>query len=141
VVRSTRLTVVADTGAIYALIDQSDAWHARVVHWLRERPRALVLPVTILPEISYLLGSRIGPHAEAAFACALGDDEFTVEALAPEDMQRAATLVREYADLPLGFTDATVIAIAERLNAAEILTTDRPHFTVARSKQRAMLAP
>ncbi len=139
--RPTRLTVVADTGAIYALIDQRDAWHERVMTWWTQRPRSVVLPATILSEISYLLGTRIGPHADVAFARALAEGEFVVESLEPEDVQRAAELVREYADLPLGLTDATVIAIAERLDAAEILTTDRRHFQVARSRQRAALSP
>lgn len=139
--RPTRLTAVADSGAIYALIDRRDAWHERVMRWLVQQPRSLVLPVTILPEIAYLLGTRIGPYAAEAFARALAESEFTVEALETEDIRRAAELVREHVDLPLGFTDATVLAIAERLDAAEILTTDRRHFLVARSKQRAALSP
>ena len=38
-----------------------------------------------------------------------------------------------YLDFPLGFVDATVMAVAERLGAREILTTDRRHFGAVRS--------
>lgn len=39
-----------------------------------------------------------------------------------------AELVAEYADFPLGGKDASVIALAERLDASAILTLDRRHF-------------
>ena len=43
-----------------------------------------------------------------------------------------ADLVEQYADLPLGTTDAAVIAVAERLNVTEVATLDHRHFTVVR---------
>lgn len=39
-----------------------------------------------------------------------------------------------YADLPLGTTDATVIALAERLNVSEVATLDRRHFSMVRPR-------
>lgn len=126
------MTVIADTGPLYALIDKSDAWHSRVVTWWLERARNVVVPAAILPEVSYLLQTRIGPAAEQAFIRAVADGDFTVEALEPEDIERAATLLHDYADLPLGFVDATVVATAERLGVRDILTTDRRHFSVIR---------
>ena len=48
-------------------------------------------------------------------------------------------LVTEYADLPLGTTDAAVIALAERLGVGEVATLDRRHFTVVRPRHTAAL--
>ena len=127
------MTVVADTGALYALVDASDAWHSRVVAWWRSQSRVVVVPITVLPELCYLLQTRIGPAAELAFVQAIAEDEFTVES-EPEDLVRAATLIDQYADLPLGFVDASVMAIAERLGTRDILTTDRRHFSVVRPR-------
>lgn len=133
--------VVADTGPLYALIDRSDAWHERVVSWWSS-PRHVRVPVTVLPEVCYLLGTRIGARAEHAFVRAVADGEFVVEPLEAEDVERAAELMREYLDFPLGFVDATVIAIAERLEAREILTTDRRHFGAVKMRGgRMALAP
>lgn len=128
------MTVVADTGALYALIDASDARHARVVAWWQGAHAPVVIPVTVLPEISYLLATRIGADAEAAFVRAVVDGEFTVEPLEPEDLPRTAAIMERYADLPLGFVDASLVAIAERLGARDLLTTDRRHFGVVRPK-------
>ena len=127
------MTVIADSGPLYALVDRSNIWHERVIEWWRARPRNVVIPVSVLPEVSYLLQTRIGPAAEQAFIRAVADGEFTTEALEPEDIVRAAALIRDYADLPLGFVDATVVATAERLGAREILTTDRRHFGVVQA--------
>jgi predicted nucleic acid-binding protein len=128
------MTVIADTGPLYALVDRSDAWHERVTGWWRARPRHVVIPVTVLPEVSYLLQTRIGPAAEQAFIGAVMAGEFSPESLESSDVVRAAELMREYADLPLGFVDATVAATAERLGIREILTTDRRHFGVIRPR-------
>lgn len=127
------MTIVADTGALYALIDADDSWHARVVEWWRTKARAVVVPVSVLPELTYLLQTRIGTAAEAAFVRAVVNGEFTIEPLDAEDIARAAELIERYADLPLGFVDATVVATAERLGAREILTTDRRHFGVVQA--------
>ena len=54
--------------------------------------------------------------------------------LTAEDYRRAAELVRTYSDLPLGTTDATVIALCERLGLSEVATLDRRHFTVVRPR-------
>lgn len=128
------MTVVADTGALYALVDTSDAWHSRVITWWRSNSSAIVVPITVLPEICYLLQTRIGPAAELAFVQAVAEEEFTMESVEPEDLVRAASLIHEYADLPLGLVDASIVAVAERLETRDILTTDRRHFSVVRPR-------
>lgn len=126
--------VIADTGALYALIDASDAWHGRVTAWWKERPRSVIVPVTVLPEIAWLLQTRIGPLAEYAFMKSVVEGEFPVERLEPRDRDRAAALMRQYADFPLGLVDASLVAIAERLESWDILTTDRRHFGAVRPR-------
>jgi uncharacterized protein len=52
--------------------------------------------------------------------------------LTTTDIRRAAQLVQTYGDMPLGTTDATVIALAERMGVREVATLDRRHFRVVR---------
>jgi predicted nucleic acid-binding protein len=61
----------------------------------------------VLPEITYLLGQRIGAPAE---------------------------LMATYEDAPIGFVDASLIATAERLDITSVLTTDRRHFSFVRPR-------
>lgn len=133
------MIVIADTGPLYALIDRSDAWHRRVADWWSAQTRPVLVPAVVLPEVCYLLQTRIGTAAEQAFVGAVVAGEFITEPLEPEDIERAAALMQQYADLPLGFVDSVVIATAERLSASAILTSDRRHFTVVRDVRGAAL--
>jgi uncharacterized protein len=128
------MSVLADTGALYALVDRSDRWHAPVAQWWALHGRRVLVPAVVLPEVAYLLHTRIGPAAEEAFIRAVGDGELSLEGLEGEDLSRAADVMRRYADLSLGFVDAAVTAIAERLEATELLTTDRKHFGLVRPR-------
>lgn len=50
----------------------------------------------------------------------------------PTDWERIAQLIRQYAVFPLGTVDASVVALAERLNIQTIFTLDRRHFGAVR---------
>jgi len=128
------VTVIADTGALYALVDKSDAWHARVLAWWTDHGASVVVPTSVLPELCYLLQTRIGSAAEHAFVRAVADGEFVLEDLEMDDVARAAAVMAQYADWPLGFVDSTIVATAERLWTRELLTTDRRHFGALRPK-------
>src|SRR2546430_16869162 len=92
----------------------------------------LLLPEPLLGEIGYLLGTRCGARAEAAFLRDTVDGPIEVVSLTGADRERAAELVEQYGDMPLGTSDASVVAVAERLNIASVATLDRRHFTVVR---------
>ena len=115
-------------------MDRSDAWHARVVAWWERNRRPVIVPVTVLPEVTYLLQTRIGVEAELAFIRAVAAGEFTIEALGLDDLDRVAEVMDAYADCPLGFVDASIVAIAERFETRELLTTDRRHFSAVRPR-------
>ncbi|MBI2616401.1 MAG: PIN domain-containing protein [Gemmatimonadetes bacterium] len=128
------LTALADTGAVYALLDRDDVWHDRVKRWWEAATEAVLLPITIVPEASYLIGRWLGAGAERAFVQAIADGQFTVEPLDPDDFPRAADLMGVYLDAPLGFVDASVVAVGERLGIVRLLTTDRRHFALVRPR-------
>lgn len=65
---------------------------------------------------------------------ALADGDFSPVELVGADYRRAAELVRTYGDLPLGTTDAIVIAVSERLGVSEVATLDHRHFRVVRPR-------
>jgi predicted nucleic acid-binding protein len=60
-----------------------------------------------------------------------------VEGLTSEDFVRMAELVERYSDFPLGGTDASVIALAERLDASTVVTLDRRHFSAISPHHRS----
>jgi len=128
------VTVVVDTGPLYALVDRADTWHSRVIRWWKANTERVVVPVCVLSEVCYLLHTRISPDAEASFVRSLALGEFEIESLEPDDFERIEAIMTKHADLGLDFVDAAVAATAERLDAVTVLTTDRRHFSVIRPK-------
>lgn len=101
---------------------------------LRLAGRRLLLPATVAAEVGYMIERYGGPQVEAQFLSGVAAGDFEPIDLTADDYERMAQLVTQYADLPLGTTDASVIALAERLNVSEIATLDRRHFTVVRPR-------
>ncbi|MFT4187387.1 MAG: PIN domain-containing protein [Aeromicrobium sp.] len=129
--------ILCDSGPIFAAADRKSADHRRCVDLftgLRLARRTLLLPPTVVAEVGYLLESRIGVFAEVAFLRAVSARDFQLVDLVSEDFDRIADLVEQYADLPLGTTDASVIALAERLDITGVATLDRRHFSVVRPR-------
>ena len=52
------MPLLVDTGVLFALADRRDAWHPKVKRYLQTTPQTLLAPVTILPEVAYLLRHR-----------------------------------------------------------------------------------
>ena len=94
----------------------------------------LIIPALVVAEVAYFAGTRLGAQAEARFVRGLS----AVEVYAPNagDWERVAQLILKYADLGLGTTDASVVALAERLDAGVILTLDRRHFGVVQHRNQ-----
>jgi len=116
-----------------AIID--DAHHRECVDLLASlhlAGRPILVPGPVVAEVGYLLAREGGARVEAQFLSSLADGTLWPVELTRDDYRRAAQLVLEYASLPLGTTDATVIAMCERLGLAEVATLDRKHFTVIR---------
>ena len=93
----------------------------------------LVVPTLVITEVTYLLGTRLGAAPEVRFLGDIAAGNFMVEPVAAADWLRIAELVATYRDLPLGSSDASVVAAVERLGISEIATLDRRHFAVVRS--------
>jgi hypothetical protein len=62
-----------------------------------------------------------------------------VENLLPADYDRIYDLCETYADADVGFVDAAVLAIVERLNEPKLATLDRQHFGMMRPRHVAGL--
>ena len=133
--------IVADTGAIIALIDADDRHHRELRGVFEKDPDAWVLPWAILPEVDYLVGAHVGSRAQDAFLADLSEGALRVEWGVEEDLARAQGLNRKHRALRLGLVDAVVIAVAERLGAESIATLDLRHFGAVAIQGNPRLLP
>lgn len=126
---------VVDAGPLYAAADADDRDHEASIGALSRPDLRLVVPALVVAEATYFVGRRLGATAESAFLRGLG--ALDVEGPSDEDFVRIAELVEQYADFPLGGTDASVIALAERLEASTVMTLDHRHFAAVTPRHRA----
>ena len=131
--------ITLDTSAIVALGDRRQAHHEHVTRALEADPGPFIVPAGILAEATYMIDARLGQGPLDAFLEGLIEGAFTVDC-GEEDLPRIRALVHRYADLPLGFADAAVIACAER-HGGRVLTLDRRDFTVVAKDARLILLP
>jgi hypothetical protein len=128
---------VVDTGPLYAAADEGDADHGRCLEVLERADLQLVIPTLVVAEATYLIGTRLGARAEATFLASL--EKLDVQAPEPEDWSRIGALVKRYSSLDLGGIDASVIVLAERRGTDLVVTLDRRHFEIVRTRQRRAL--
>ena len=127
--------IVCDTGPLVAAALSNDTDHAacvRLFNDMHAAGRDLLVPATVTAEVGYILAREAGARVESLFLRSLAEGDFAPVDLTAADYARMAELVNTYGDLPLGTTDASVIAVAERLKLTDVATLDRRHFTIVR---------
>ncbi len=131
------MAVIIDTGVIYALADASDGYHDAAVEFLKTTNELLIVPVTVLPEACYLVNKYLGADVEIKLVRSIAEGEMRLENLTRADLVRAIEVLSQYADANVGFVDASIVAIAERLGIKKVLTVDHQHFYMFRPRHCA----
>jgi uncharacterized protein len=133
--------IVADTGAVIALIDADDRHHQALFERYVENPDRWRLPWAILPEVDYLLAKHVDVRAELAFLRDVAEARYTIEWGTGADLVRARQLAERHQSLQLGLVDTVVMAIAERLGVEAIATLDVRHFGAVKLRGGPALWP
>jgi hypothetical protein len=126
------LISIVDSGPLFAAADGRQSEHEQCMEVLAREELELVIPAMVVAEVCHFVGKRLGPEAEARFFKGLAG--FDVRAPHPDDWPRIGELVEQYADFPLGGTDASIVALAERLGTDTVITLDRRHFGAVRPR-------
>ena len=126
------MALILDTGPLYASLDRSDADHAACRRLIETIDEPLLIPAPVLVEVDYWIHTRL----HAGVLVALLDDilagAYRVEELQLEDHRRIRELCDRYADI--GFVDAAVLAVVERLDEPKLATLDHRHFAMMRPR-------
>ena len=133
------MALILDSGVLYALLDRRDARHVACRDLVMNSEEVLVLPSPVLPEVDYFINQRLLPAQRLDLLDDIRSGEYTVENLLPDDYDRAYEICVTYADSDVGFVDAAVLAVVERLNESKLATLDRRHFAMMRPRHVAAL--
>jgi hypothetical protein len=128
------VALIVDTGPLYAALDRSDADHHPCRRLLEESNEPLLIPSPVLVEVDYWVRTRLSVGVFVALLEDIRQGAFRVENLQLEDYQRARDLCDRYADADLGFVDAAVLAVVERLGEPKLATLDQRHFRMVRPR-------
>jgi predicted nucleic acid-binding protein len=132
--------IVADTGAVVALLDRGDRHHRALRALYTADPDAWILPWAILPEVDHLVGAHLGDRVHRLWLSDLASGAFDVQWGSDADLSAAHALAQKYASLKLGLVDAVVMAVAERLEA-DMATLDLRDFGAVTLRHAPRLLP
>lgn len=131
--------ITLDTSGLLAIVDRRDPHHASAKDALLADPGPYLVPAGTMCEIGYFLSRRGSLPALDRVLADLEEGAFALDC-GYQDLARVRELIRRYADLPLGYTVAAVVACAER-NGGSVLTLDRRDFDVVAKEGRITVLP
>ena len=122
------MALILDTGPLYASLDRRDEHHQSARALLQATRERLVIPAPVLVEVDYLLTRRQRPDGMVHLLDDIKAGAYSIEALEHDDYWRIASICERYADANVGFVDAAVLSIVERLREPKLATLDHRHF-------------
>lgn len=128
------MALVLDTGPLFAYLDAADHWHSRCRTLIDGTTERLVVPSPVLVEVDYWINERLHQGVLLRFLDDVMSDSFSIVDLVPSDYVRVRQLCDIYADSNIGFVDAAVMAVVERLNEPKLATLDQRHFRMIRPR-------
>lgn len=128
--------VLADTGALVALLDRSDKWHPWAVGIFKTLQPPIFTCQAVLTEAWHLLAES-GPSRNALARL----HKVGVLRVGLDFEPAAATvwrLLEKYADTPMDFADACLVAMIENDPKARVWTTDSDFQIYRRNGRHAL---
>jgi predicted nucleic acid-binding protein len=128
--RIARRRVFVDTSAYFALFNDKDVDHDRVVDTVRQLviQRAQVFTTNyVLAETRGLVLGRLGRTIAVRVLDDLESSSTVIVRVSLADERRAGEIVRRYIDKDFSLTDATSFAVMQRLRIGRAVTLD-DHF-------------
>ena len=111
-------------------MDKSDKNHKLVKKFFQNNNNIYyILPSTTVPELCYLINTKLGLYFELKFLEEINQN-FNLEPISYTDILRIIEILKKYGSLNIGYVDASIVAIAERLKINKMLTLNRKHFEV-----------
>ena len=122
------MRIIMDTSCMIGLMDKGFKRHKDIKDIAEDDDNEIIIPSPAIPEICYMLNKRFGPEIELRFIEDIASVQLQVEVLEFKDVLRVPEIIKKHRSLNIGFVDAAITAICERLHLNKILTMDHRHF-------------
>jgi uncharacterized protein len=124
--------MLLDSSGLYAAIDGSEPMHTAAASALVAAEPPLLLSPFVLAEVDYLVSRRRGVDAELSLLEEVAEEAYSLAPFTADEIAEAAAIIRQYHDQRLGLADASIVVLAHRYGARDVLTLDHRHFRALR---------
>jgi len=133
--------IIADTGALVALLDRSDQHHEWAMLCFKNLRPPLLTCESVLTEAWHLLGHAEISRRALVEMCRSGVVKVAFDLSA--ELPKVLKLLEKYADTPIDFADACLVQMVEAIGEARVWTVDSDFVVYRRSNRRVIetLAP
>jgi uncharacterized protein len=120
---------LTDAGALVALLDADDSYHAACVAAAERLPAGPLLTTWVcFTEAMSLLGTVGGYRYQAALWSLRATGRVVLHDLTPVEADRMAALMAQYQDTPMDLADASLVVVAESRGLRRVFTTDSDFY-------------
>lgn len=133
--------MIADTGPIVALLDESDAHHSWAIKCFKNLRPPLFTCEAVLCEAFFLL--RRFPPGQHTLLTMLSRGSFTLPFNLSDHLPEITKLLKKYHDTPMDFADACLVRMVETSKETKVWTIDSDFRVYRLSNRRVvpLLAP
>lgn len=124
--------ILLDTSGLLAAIDGSQRRHAECAGVLQASRGPRLLSPFVLAELDYLVSTRVGAEAERLLLEEVSRGAYQLEPFTTADVDVARGVLRMFENLKLGLADASIVVLAQRHRARDVLTLDERRFRALR---------
>ena len=122
--------ILLDTSGLLAAIDSAQPAHAAAAAAIAADAGPFPLSPFVLAELDYLVATRAGELARISLLAEVARGAYQLQPFSADDVRAASMVIERHADLGISLADASIIVLAERHAAREVLTLDERHFRV-----------
>ena len=122
--------LLVDTGAIAALLNQTDRWHSICTEVFERLRLPLLTSAAVLTEVFHFAGGDRRSR-EAAWTF-VHSGAVTLASIQDSELSQIHELMSRYWDRPMDFADATLVHLAKRESLSTIFTVDHADFEAYR---------
>lgn len=123
-------SILADTGALLAVLDENDHWHVPCINAFRNLRLPLLTSEAVLTELFHLM--KRNRHEALITWKFLRSGYISLLPVGDADLPDIHALMLQYSDRPMDFADATLVHLARRESLNTIFTVDHADFEIYR---------
>jgi hypothetical protein len=124
--------ILLDTSGLFAALDPRDPMQRVAADALGAARPPFVLSPFVLAELDYLTARRLNAADQTRLLEEVARGAYRLEPFAADDVAEAGEVIKQYADLRVSLADASIVVLARRHEAYDVLTLDERHFRVLR---------